>query len=53
MGDRIVILSPRPAQIVDVCDNLLPPLERDLDDPYFIQFKKELLQSVLKLMKEE
>jgi len=52
MGDRIVILSPRPARITDIFDNPLPPLERDVDDPLFIQFKKRLLQSVLKLMKK-
>lgn len=52
MGDRIVILSPRPAHITDIFDNPLPPLERDMDDSRFIQFKKKLLQSVLKLIKK-
>jgi NitT/TauT family transport system ATP-binding protein len=50
MGDRIVIFSPRPARITDIFDNPLPPLERDVDDTRFIAFKKELLQSVLKLI---
>lgn len=53
MGDRIVILSPRPAHITDVFDNPLPALERDVDDTRFIQLKKKLLRSVLKLVKEE
>jgi ABC-type nitrate/sulfonate/bicarbonate transport system ATPase subunit len=50
MGDRIVILCARPARIVEVLENPLPPGERDIDDPRFIQFKKKLLKSVLKLM---
>jgi len=50
MGDRIVILGARPARIVDVFENPVPPGERDVDDPQFIQFKKTLLNSVLKLM---
>jgi ABC-type nitrate/sulfonate/bicarbonate transport system ATPase subunit len=50
MGDRIVILRARPARIVEISDNPLPPGERDIDDTRFIQFKKKLLQSVLKLM---
>lgn len=53
MGDRIVIFSPRPARITDILDNPLPPLDRDVDDTRFIQFKKKLLQSVLRLVKEE
>jgi len=53
MGDRIVIFSPRPAHIADIFDNPLPPLERDVDDTRFIQFKKKLLQSVMRLVKEE
>lgn len=53
MGDRIVIFSPRPAHIADIFDNPLPPLERDMDDSRFIQFKKKLLQSVMRLVKEE
>ena len=50
MGDRIVIFRARPARIVEICDNPLAPGDRDIDDPRFIQFKKTLLQSVLKLM---
>jgi NitT/TauT family transport system ATP-binding protein len=50
MGDRIVILSARPARIVDILNNPLPPGHRDTDDPEFIRFKKKLLQSVLQLM---
>jgi len=49
-GDRIVILRARPARIVDVLENPLPPGQRDVDDPRFIQFKKKLLQLVLRLM---
>lgn len=50
LGDRIIILSARPARIVDRIENPLPPGERDLDDPEFIRFKKQLLQAVLDLM---
>lgn len=53
MGDRIVILTPRPARLMGVFENPLPPLERDVDDPRFIRFKKELLQSVLKHVGKE
>src|SRR3989338_8909932 len=53
MGDRIVIFSARPAHIVEVLDNPFSPLERDLDDVRFIQFKKQLLQTVLNLVKEK
>jgi NitT/TauT family transport system ATP-binding protein len=50
MGDRIVILCARPARIVEVLENPLPPSRRDVDDAPFIQFRKALLQSVLQLM---
>lgn len=50
MGDRIVILSARPAHIIEVVENPFPPLERDFDDVRFIQFKKRLLQTVLNLL---
>jgi NitT/TauT family transport system ATP-binding protein len=53
MGDRIVILSARPARIVEVVDNPLAPTERDFDDLHFIQFKKRLLSTVLKLVEQE
>jgi len=53
MGDRIVIFSARPARIVEVVDNPLPLAERDLDEVDFIQFKKRLLNIVLKLMGQE
>ena len=53
MGDRIVILSPRPAHIVEVVGNPLAPAKRDFDDLDFIQFKKRLLQTVLKLVDQE
>ena len=53
MGDRIVILRARPARIVDIFENPLDPGQRDVDDPRFIQFKKNLLQTVLKLMEKE
>lgn len=53
MGDRIVILRARPARIVEIFDNPLKPEERDVDDPQFIQFKKVLLQTVLKQLEKE
>jgi len=53
MGDRIVMLSSRPARIAEILENPFPPLERDLDDVRFIQFKKKLLQTVLKLVNQE
>jgi len=53
MGDRIVIFSARPARIVEVVDNPLALAERDLDDINFIQFKKRLLNTVLKLVGQE
>lgn len=53
MGDRVVILSSRPGRVVEVLENPLPALDRNLDDLRFIQFKKQLLESVLKLMKQE
>ncbi|HEX9445389.1 MAG TPA: ABC transporter ATP-binding protein [Candidatus Binatia bacterium] len=52
MGDRIVILSARPARIVEVVDNPMPLAARDFDDLDFIQFKKRLLATVLKLVEE-
>jgi ABC-type nitrate/sulfonate/bicarbonate transport system ATPase subunit len=53
MGDRVVILRARPARIVGVLENPLPPGRRDVDDAQFIQFKKALLQSVLQLMESD
>lgn len=53
MGDRIVILRARPARIVDIFENPLLPGQRDVDDLQFIQFKKTLLSTVLKLMEKE
>jgi NitT/TauT family transport system ATP-binding protein len=53
MGDRIVMLSSRPARIAEILENPFPPLERDLDEPGFIQFKKKLLHSVLRLVNQE
>ena len=53
MGDRIVIFSSRPAHIIEVVDNPLDPGQRDFDDLSFIQFKKKLLQTVLKLVEQE
>jgi len=47
MGDRIVILSARPARVVEIVDNPLPASSRDLDDIAFIDFKKHLLKLVL------
>jgi len=53
MGDRIVIFSARPARIVEVVDNPLALSERDFDDLNFIQFKKKLLNTVLRLVDQE
>lgn len=53
MGDRIIILRARPARIVEIFENPLPPGRRDVDDPEFIQFKKNLLQLVLRLMERD
>lgn len=53
MGDRIIILRARPARIVDVFASPLPGGQRDVDDPRFIHFKKQLLDSVLKLMQRD
>ena len=53
MGDRIVIFSARPAHIAAVYDNPLKPSERDTDDIRFIEFKKEILETILNLVKEE
>jgi ABC-type nitrate/sulfonate/bicarbonate transport system ATPase subunit len=53
MGDRIVILRARPARIVEILENPLPPGLRDVDDPQFIQFKKQLLSIVLKLIEND
>jgi ABC-type nitrate/sulfonate/bicarbonate transport system ATPase subunit len=53
MGDRIVILRARPARIVEIFENPLSPNQRDVDDPQFIQFKKILLQTVLKQLEKE
>ncbi len=53
MGDRIVILSVRPARVLEVFDNPLPPPERHFDDSRFIQLKRTLLQSVLESVEQE
>jgi ABC-type nitrate/sulfonate/bicarbonate transport system ATPase subunit len=53
MGDRIVIFSARPARIVEVVDNPLALAARDLDEADFIQFKKRLLNVVLKAIGQE
>ncbi len=53
MGDRIVLMSARPASVACVFDNPFSALERDLYDIRFIDFKKKLLQTVLNLVKEE
>jgi len=47
MGDRIVILSARPARVIEILENPLPASSRDLDDIAFIDFKKRLLKLVL------
>ena len=53
MGDRIVVMSARPARVVDIFDTPFSALERNLDDVHFIEFKKKVLQTVLNLVKEE
>lgn len=53
MGDRIVILRARPARIAAIYENPLKPGERDVDDSRFIEFKKELLQTVLQCLDRE
>ena len=53
MGDRIVILRARPARIVEIFENPVPPGQRDVDDGQFIKFKKQLLHTVLKLMEKD
>lgn len=53
MGDRIIILSARPARIAAIYENPLRPSERDTDGLRFIEFKKEVLSKILSLVKEE
>jgi ABC-type nitrate/sulfonate/bicarbonate transport system ATPase subunit len=53
MGDRIVILSARPARIEAILENPLSSLERDLDDVRFIEFKRKVLRTVLNLVEKE
>lgn len=53
MGDRIVIFSARPARIAAVYENPLESSERDTDDMRFIEFKKQVLETILNLVKEE
>ncbi|MFQ5850753.1 MAG: ABC transporter ATP-binding protein [Candidatus Binatia bacterium] len=53
VGDRIVLLSARPARIEAVLENPLSAMERDLDDLRFIEFKKKVLRTVLNLLEEE
>lgn len=53
MGDRIVVLCARPSRIVEVFENPLAAIQRDVDEPRFIQFKKQLLRTVLKLMEKD
>jgi ABC-type nitrate/sulfonate/bicarbonate transport system ATPase subunit len=50
MGDRIVILRARPARIAEIYENPMAPGQRDVDNGDFIQFKKQLLNTVLKLI---
>jgi ABC-type nitrate/sulfonate/bicarbonate transport system ATPase subunit len=53
MGDRIVILSSRPASIAAIFENSLSAMERDLDDLRFIEFKKNVLKTVLNIVEGE
>ena len=53
LGDRIVILCARPARIVEILENPLAPGQRDVDVGEFIRFKKQLLNTVLKLMEKD
>jgi NitT/TauT family transport system ATP-binding protein len=52
MGDRIVILRARPAQVVELFENPLPSGRRDVDEPEFIRFKKNLMKSVLQFIED-
>ncbi|MFQ5826422.1 MAG: ABC transporter ATP-binding protein [Dehalococcoidia bacterium] len=49
LGDRIVILSSRPAVVAGTYENPIPAMERCWDDLQFIEFKKEILATVLNL----
>ena len=53
LGERIVVFSARPAHIIEVVDNPLAPPDRNFDDLHFIQFKKKLLNTVLRLVDRE
>jgi ABC-type nitrate/sulfonate/bicarbonate transport system ATPase subunit len=53
MGDRIVVLCARPGRVVEIFENPLAAGQRDLDDLRFIQFKRQLLNSVLKRMEKD
>jgi len=50
MGDRIVILRARPARIIEIYENPMAPGRRDVDSADFIEFKKQLLNTVLRLI---
>jgi NitT/TauT family transport system ATP-binding protein len=47
MGDRIVILSARPARVIEILDNPLQIGARSLEELTFIEFKQKLLKLVL------
>lgn len=47
LGDRIVTLTAHPSVVAAIYENPIPPADRSWDDPRFIEFKKEVLNSVL------
>lgn len=47
LGDRIVTLTARPTRVAAIYENPIPPAGRCWDDPGFMAFKKEVLNTVL------
>ena len=47
LGDRIITLSGRPSVVAAIFENPIPPGDRSWDDPRFIDFKREVLNSIL------
>jgi len=47
LGDRIVTLTARPSVVAAIYENPILPVDRCWDDARFIEFKKEVLTSVL------
>lgn len=53
LGDRIITLTGRPSAIAAIYENPIPPGDRSWDDPRFIEFKREVLNSVLSVAVEK